>query len=293
MDLHTITINQIAQRKLRHALCYRDSLLVISRIEDIERYMSPCRIDAVTVLLCIGGKLECSVNLKHYTVQSNSVIIVFPGDIISVCGADSLEMYAILISTELLAELQIDFKLRSEIFFDVEQNAVCMMPENEIKMLKPYYELIASNINGENKECAEIMRGLVMAFCYTIISVMYKYKQYAEDKENNFSRNKILFNKFMELIKQNRSRIRGVRFYADKLCLTPNYLSGAIKAYTGKSALEWVNECVILEAKILLKNSEMNVQDIAYELEFTSQSAFGKFFKLRTGVSPKKYRDGK
>ncbi|MGM9842879.1 MAG: helix-turn-helix domain-containing protein [Muribaculaceae bacterium] len=293
MNCHTFKISQIARKKLQYALTYRDMLLVTHHVEDVEQFMSPCRIDAVTVLLCIGGKMECSVNLRNYTVEENSLIIVFPGDIVEIYDAEDLETYAILISTELLAELQIDFKLRSEIFLYVQQNAVCTMPANEIKMLKPYYELIAVNINNETIEGPEILKGLIKAFTFTIISVINKMKVLAKEDESDFSRNKILFNKFMELIKQNHSRIRGVRFYADKMCLTPNYLSGAIKAYTGKSAIEWVNESVILESKMMLKNTELNVQDIAYELEFTSQSAFGKFFKQRVGVSPKKYREGK
>ena len=97
----------------------------------------------------------------------------------------------------------------------------------------------------------------------------------------------------MELVKQYHTRYRGVKFYADKLCLTPNYLSGVVKDYTGKTATEWVNEFVILEAKILLTDSELSIQEIAYQLHFTDQSAFGKYFKQLVGISPKLYRSKK
>lgn len=87
--------------------------------------------------------------------------------------------------------------------------------------------------------------------------------------------------------------IEAVKFYADKLCLTPNYLSGVVKDYTGKTATEWVNEFVILEAKIMLTDSELSIQEIAYQLHFTDQSAFGKYFKQLVGISPKLYRSKK
>ena len=65
---------------------------------------------------------------------------------------------------------------------------------------------------------------------------------------------------------------------------------GVIKEYSGKSAVEWINEFVILEAKIMLKNTDLSIQKIAFRLNFATQSAFGKYFKLQTGMGPKAYR---
>ena len=82
-----------------------------------------------------------------------------------------------------------------------------------------------------------------------------------------------------------------MKFYANKLCLTPNYLSGVVKEYTGKTATEWVNDFVILEAKIMLKDTGYSIQEISDRLHFPDQSTFGKYFKKLTGVSPKMYRE--
>ena len=94
----------------------------------------------------------------------------------------------------------------------------------------------------------------------------------------------------MALVQKYHASARGAKFYADKLCLTPNYMSGVIKSYTGKTAVEWVNEYVILEAKLMLKDSTLSIQEIAYRLNFPTQSAFGKYFKKLVGVGPKEYR---
>ena len=93
----------------------------------------------------------------------------------------------------------------------------------------------------------------------------------------------------MTLLASYYDKERSVRFYAEKLNLTSNYLSGIIKDYTGKTASEWIEEYVILEAKALLKFSGLNIQQVAYELNFPSQSMFGKYFKKQTGMSPKVY----
>ena len=95
---------------------------------------------------------------------------------------------------------------------------------------------------------------------------------------------------FYNLILQYYKDSREVGFYAKKLCLTPKYLSVIIKEFTGNSALGWINDYVILEAKSLLKSTNMTIQQISDELNFPSQSFFGKYFKRLVGVSPKVYR---
>lgn len=294
MELHTVTIGQFGQRSRHNGFCYRDRLFVTDRVEDVERFKSPCRIDAITALVCMGGEMDCSVNLRHYHVGGDMILVNFPDDIIQIHRAEALEAYAILISSEFLNELEIDFKRRSDFWLDIRQNAVCLLPHADIVTLKPYYSLLSDSIGKLCAETPEVIRGLVQAFSYTVISLMRLYRQEEEEEETGagMNRNKQLFNKFMALLKLYHARARGVKFYADKLCLTPNYLSGVIREYTGKTATEWVNEYVILEARSMLRNSDMSVSEIAYKLHFPSQSAFGKYFRQHVGVSPRQYRNG-
>ena len=74
--------------------------------------------------------------------------------------------------------------------------------------------------------------------------------------------------------------------------MSVNYLSTVVKNYTGKTAGDWIDEYVILEAKSLLRFSGLNIQQIAYQLNFPTQSAFGKYFKNKTGLSPKRFMCG-
>ena len=110
------------------------------------------------------------------------------------------------------------------------------------------------------------------------------------ESEHNEPRAQQLFDKFMKLLGDYHTKEKSLKFYADKMFLTPKYVSGMIKAYSGKSALAWINEYVVLEAKMMLRYTDMTVQEIAYSLNFPTQSAFGKYFKQQAGCSPKNYR---
>ena len=97
--------------------------------------------------------------------------------------------------------------------------------------------------------------------------------------------------RFIRLVQEHFRTERFLDFYATKLDITPKHLSRTIKQQTGTSAVDWINRFVILEAKVMLRSSNLNIQQIAEELNFPSQSFFGKYFKKATGISPKDYRN--
>lgn len=106
------------------------------------------------------------------------------------------------------------------------------------------------------------------------------------------SRKEEIVNRFFQLILRYCKVEHTTTFYADKLCITPQYLSSILKDMTGKPANHWINDALITEAKIELRKPQVTVQEVAYTLNFSDQSSFGKFFKKGIGVSPSQYRMG-
>ena len=101
---------------------------------------------------------------------------------------------------------------------------------------------------------------------------------------------KVVFDQFLNLVADHHTKERGMAFYADKMCLTPKYLSKLVKTASGKSAPEWIDSFVILEAKNMLRYSEIPIKEIVSRLNFPNPSTFHKFFKLKTGMTPLQYR---
>ena len=107
------------------------------------------------------------------------------------------------------------------------------------------------------------------------------------------SRNDEYFNQFMSELTKHYMQERSVGFYAGQLHLTPKYLTTIIRKTSGRTAAEWIDDYVVLEAKNLLKYSTMSIQEIAYCLNFPNQSFFGKYFRSHTGMTPSAYRMSK
>lgn len=96
--------------------------------------------------------------------------------------------------------------------------------------------------------------------------------------------------KFIIAVSESFRERREVSWYAERLCITPKHLSAVCKETSGRTAGEWIESYVTMEAKVLLKSTDMTIQEIAAKLNFANQSFFGKYFKHQTGLSPTAYR---
>ena len=138
----------------------------------------------------------------------------------------------------------------------------------------------------DNPYRLEMIKHLTMVFFYMAHPFFQKHIETTKQ-----TRQEVLVEQFTNLVHENYRRERETAFYAERLNLTPKYLSQVVKTATGKTASEWINDFVILEVKALLKSTNMTIQQICYELNFSSQSFFGKYFKRIAGMSPKMYRE--
>jgi AraC-like DNA-binding protein len=91
-------------------------------------------------------------------------------------------------------------------------------------------------------------------------------------------------------VKKHFKQEHSLEFYANKLCITPKHLTTTIKTTTDCTAKEWIDKYLLLEAKALLKSTNLSIQQIADTLHFTSQDIFSKYFKHHIGITPKEYR---
>jgi AraC-like DNA-binding protein len=109
-------------------------------------------------------------------------------------------------------------------------------------------------------------------------------------KREPCSRQDILFRRFLSLLATDITSSREVQYYADKLHITPKYLTIITRQISGMSATDWITRSVILNAKALLGSTQLTVQKISARLNFPNPSFFGQYFLRHTGMTPKEFR---
>ena len=161
------------------------------------------------------------------------------------------------------------------------------LKQEDTAVLNLFYEDIGKLVKTEGSVYAyQSMIFSFVAFFYRYVCKMFPYASLGDCSSKGR-----ISDQFISLVQKNFKEERFLDFYANELSITPKHLSRTVKSQTGFTAVEWIERYVILEAKVMLKSSNMTIQQIADELNFPSQSFFGKYFKKNIGVSPKEYRN--
>ncbi len=259
----------------------------------------PVRFDGFIIFYLKKGHFTVDVNLKTYEVRERSLMILVPGNIIKVshyneASIGETQLIFILISKEFMSGIRFDFLKVFQDSVRLLDNPCITLDDFQMSLANDYFNLARKVLGAPFSNKREIIGSLLTSLTYLSTDVWTR--QVDEARKNTAAQHNPrlnqIFERFIALVNENHCSERGMAFYADKLCLTPKYLSKLIKQASGRSAPDWIDEFVVLEAKNLLKYSNMAIKEIVFQLHFPNQSVFYKFFKTHTGLTPTEYRNG-
>lgn len=236
----------------------------------------------------IKGSMKMQIHFLDYEINAGDIAVLPPQLLMDTKYlSDDAEIVTIGISLDFMSAFPIlrEFVMNNQIRWQ----PVIRLREDEIRLQN---ELIALIKNFYHKKPspnkAEMLRHLVMVIINMISEV---YTEMPNSKGSSNSRTHEIIDDFYQLILKYTKEQRNVNFYAEKLHLTPQYLSTFLKEKTGRSVTQWIDHILVLEAKTLLKSTNLSIKEISNELNFGETSIFCRYFKRITGVSPKSYRN--
>jgi AraC-like DNA-binding protein len=193
-----------------------------------------------------------------------------------------------------MQNIRFDFNKSFQDSIHLMQTPVITLNPHQRDIAEDYLNLAVKIIKSPLHNRKDVIGALISSLTYMSADVWRSNLTAATPATSGTSdRLSILFDRFIALVGEYSSSQRGVGFYAEKLCLTSKYLSKLIKQASGRSAPDWINSFVILEAKNLLRYSDLSIKEIVFQLHFPNQSVFYKFFKTHTGMIPSEYRKRK
>ncbi|KAI9449251.1 helix-turn-helix domain-containing protein [Russula earlei] len=225
----------------------------------------PYRSGGYIIGICTSGWAQVEVNLQTFEARPGALLMATPFHILRIHSAsDDFLCRFLVFSTDFLAE-QHNNSLFVESFNFFKTTAVPVIyndgPGGAVILQMLGFIELALKDEG-NSYHAQICQSILTTMLY-VIADLY-------DKHHVIQRT--------------------VHFYAEQLFVSSKHLTETVKEVTGKTAGEWIDEAIILEAKVVLHNSGIGVAEVANSLHFPDQSSFGKFFKKHTGYSPSQFR---
>ena len=276
----------------RHGLLIGRRSAVGGEHADIS-FVHPFSVNAFILICCDRGEVSISTNSEEFDLKPGTLYINFPGQIMRASRVDNCAVQVAVIDLNLIRDMSLDVKPMAQKLLALKY-AQCMQLEPEaFKETECLIDSIADEIrnNEEDALSNDILRCLISALFFKVGRAVDKNTGETKKLDQEaFSKNAGYFKEFMLLLGAYYKKERSVGFYAEQMHLSPKYFTTLIKKASGQTAADWINHYVILEAKNLLKYSTMNVQEIAYSLNFPNQSFFGKYFKHHTGMTPSQYK---
>lgn len=255
----------------------------------INQTEAPIRVLGLTIGLCIEGEGEVGIGVKKYRFKKNSLMLLNPNQFVhSLTTSGPVKIMAIGCNLEMIESIMPKISGLLPLLIHNPIESVSYLSEENSTGIQEYMKLIGRKLNASYSPLKRTkISNLIQALLCEIVEEHYACKDGIDKPQ---SRKEEILSKFIIEILQNFRIERSVAFYADRLCVTPKHLSAVAKDITGHTASELIDHYVIMEAKIMLAETALTIQEISNKLNFANQSFFGKYFKHLSGYSPSEFR---
>lgn len=276
----------------------RNIVFHINRIEDYKRTVkapveweedaNPYRLTIFNFFFLTNGSSTRSKGLNKYNFSENTFFFIPAHEITAHhCTNEQAEGWYCHFHLDLLTS---DFRLKDLLdefpFLNLNCHPLVTISPEMRKVVLPLYERLEEEYKKGDGCRHAILRIYLMALFTEI-------KPFASSPSSNYTSKNSAYHiteQYKKTLSQHIYEKQRVGDYADLLAVSPNHLNKCVKCVTGKSAQEMLSEMLLLEAKVLLKQTTLAISEIAFQLGWSEISAFTRCFKSKTGVTPGDYR---
>lgn len=249
------------------------------------------------LIICLIDKGELNILAKgeHYCINAGEIMVLSSWtDVNEIICSDDFHCFVLSVGIEILADIsRMNRHLRPNLRRNGESAiGKLILSEEEMNILINDTKMIMGALgNTTHLFLKELTYALFTAFVTDIANFVWQRDEdHTDIEKDDVSRADEIFVHFMSLLEDNIENETSVEFYADKLCISKQYLSLIVKKQTGISIGNIIARHRYERAAKMLRNPKYTVQQVALALSFADQSAFGKFFKKHSKVSPTAYR---
>jgi len=247
----------------------------------------PYRGNYYKIGICLRGTAKLKANLETYYIEPDSLMLITPHIIKEWTSFSSDHDSLSVFFTPEFITTRNHIPVDHFQFLESATRHVLPLAAAEAASITASMRLLQQKFQAPHPYRNQVIKSLINSLLYEVVG--FYDRQHAALQATQ-TRSQLLTAEFKLLVNAHSTTARSVKFYADRLCITPKHLTDTLKQTTGKTAGEWIEEAVMLEAKALLQHGQLSVAQVADLLHFPDQSAFSRFFRNSLGLSPTAYK---
>lgn len=259
------------------------------RVEDLIRLMKlpvpPARTDTHTFIYLTEGEAIMRIGSETYRIVKDECLVVAAGKVFSFDNVDMNKGYLINFHEDIIiGKLVRNDLLKDFEFLRVWGNPKISLGDEVSGFVRHLSERILLDYETNGLQNRDIIQSYLIALLCEINS------RYKAGPATSSLKAIDISNRFRELLFTHVKSKHLVTDYASMLNITANHLNKSVKGVTGKSPTKWIDEAIVLEAKVLLYQSNLSVSEIATEVGLLDQSYFSRLFRKYEGITPLQFR---
>lgn len=266
----------------------------IISLDRIEENINTVARNSFGVFICTAGRARVSIGDKVYEVERDVMFFYAPYTVIRILERSAdwdgmlLEEEANMLFTIISGtKFKRPLAIRDYPCFRVtagQREAVMEL----LAVLRRRDDLLAAHIGDDSEPLLrDVVMSMVRAFCMELIAIYFDCTPIDDLPQSRASR---VYNRFMSSVFDNCMTHRTVAFYAAEQYLSPGHFSVIVRNISGQTAMKWIEIMTMAKARKLLADMSLSIKEIAAMMHFADQSAFGRYFRSREGISPSDYR---
>ncbi len=237
---------------------------------------------------------EIAYGRQSYDFQDGTIVSFAPGQVVDFFPDANVppKGYALLFHPDFINGTSLGREIRNYSFFSYTSNEALHISESERKIILSCLENISTElqhpIDRMTKKLISSSIQLMLDYC-----MRFYERQFVTRHDQNsgvLAKFEHLLDEYFQTGQTQKYGLPTVRYFADKVCLSPNYFGDLIKKETGKTAQEYIQNKTIGLAKIMLLSDDKTVSEVAYDLGFQYPQHFTRLFKNYMGISPVEFR---
>ncbi|MDY0779837.1 helix-turn-helix domain-containing protein [Tenacibaculum sp. IB213877] len=249
----------------------------------------PFRIDYYSIFICTSGTIEIELDNTIYECKKNTLLIAAPSTMIKIIQLKgTFKVKALFFEKNfLLKSISIPYIIEKMGLYHTTSHNNLSLEENQTQKILSLLQYLEERQKQHGAYVKDIIRTIIFNILLEVATLVNIKKDKSEILKNKPIN---IYYEFTTLVKQHILNARNVQYYADKLFITNKHLIRVVYKASGKTPHQIIDDHLLKEAYILLNDSSIKISDLAFRLNFSSTSAFGRFFKKHTTITPSTYR---
>lgn len=231
---------------------------------------------------------------QKYDYEEGTIVSFAPGQVAEteIVQGTKLKAKGILFHPDLIKGTSLGQEIKSYSFFSYSSNEALHLSEEEKEIILDCLDKIKLELTHPIDKLSKrlIAQNIQLLLDYCMRFYNRQFVTRTESNHDTLSRFESLLDNYFQSGKPQSEGLPTVKYFADRVFLSPNYFGDLIKKETGKTAQEYIQNKLIGVAKELIAGTDKSVSEIAYELGFQYSQHFNRIFKKNVGYTPGEYR---